>query len=56
MVRADSPKLNTRQEARLVSLLKSVEYTTAELGDPFCVARSTVYRAIGRDASRQRAQ
>ena len=45
-----------RQEAHLVALLKSGEYTTAELGDLFGVARSTVYRAIGRDAARQRTQ
>ena len=31
-------------------LLKSGEYSTAELGDLFGVARSTVYRAIGREA------
>ena len=32
------------------------EYSTAEIGDLFGVARSTVYRAIGRDNARQRAQ
>ena len=55
-LRGKQPKLNPRQEARLVALLKSGEYSTAELGDLFGVARSTVYRAIGRDAARQRAQ
>jgi hypothetical protein len=42
------PKLNPRQEAHLVELLHSGEYTTAELGDLFGVARSTVYRAVTR--------
>jgi len=54
--RGMQPKLNPRQEAHLVALLKSGEYSTAELGDLFGVARSTVYRAIGRDDARQRAQ
>jgi DNA invertase Pin-like site-specific DNA recombinase len=55
-LRGKQPKLNPRQEAHLVTLLKSGEYSTAEIGDLFGVARSTVYRAIGRDAARQRAQ
>ena len=55
-LRGKQPKLNPRQEAHLVALLKSGESSTAELGDLFGVARSTVYRAIGRDAARQRAQ
>jgi DNA-binding CsgD family transcriptional regulator len=55
-LRGKQPKLNPRQEARLVALLKSGEYSTAEIGDLFGVARSTVYRAIGRDSARQRAQ
>ena len=55
-LRGKQPKLNPRQEAHLVALLKSGEYTTAELGDLCGVARSTVYRAIGRDAARQRTQ
>ena len=55
-LRGKQPKLNPRQEAHLVALLKSGEYSTAEIGDLFGVARSTVYRAIGRDAARQRAQ
>jgi DNA invertase Pin-like site-specific DNA recombinase len=55
-LRGKQPKLNPRQEAHLVALLKSGEYSTAELGDLFGVARSTVYRAIGREAARQRAQ
>jgi len=55
-LRGKQPKLNPRQEAHLVALLKSGEYSTAEIGDLFGVARSTVYRAIGREATRQRAQ
>jgi DNA invertase Pin-like site-specific DNA recombinase len=55
-LRGKQPKLNPRQEAHSVALLKSGEYSTAELGDLFGVARSTVYRAIGREAARQRAE
>ena len=55
-LRGKQPKLNPRQEAHLVALLKSGEYSTAELGDLFGVATSTGYRAIGRDAARQRAK
>ena len=40
----------------MVALLKSGECITAKLGDLFGVARSTVYRAIGREATRQRAE
>jgi len=40
----------------MVALLKSGEYITAKLGDLFGVARSTMYRAIGREAARQRAE
>jgi DNA invertase Pin-like site-specific DNA recombinase len=47
-LRGKQPKLNPRQEAHLVELLHSGEYTTAELGDLFGVARSTVYRAVVR--------
>lgn len=47
-LRGKQPKLNRRQEAHLVSLWRSGEYSTAELGDLFGVARSTVYRAIQR--------
>ncbi len=56
-LRGKQPKLSPRQEAHLVvALMKSGEYSTAEIGDLFSVARSTVYRAIGREAARQRAQ
>ena len=47
-LRGKQPKLNPRQEAHLVELLGSGEYTTAEVGDLFGVARSTVYRAVER--------
>src|ERR1039457_316586 len=59
-LRGKQPKLNPRQEAHLVELLYSGEYSTAELGDLFGVARSTVYRAVARSkkpaASGQRAK
>ncbi len=51
-LRGKQPKLNPRQEARLVALHRAGEYSTAELGDLFGVARSTVYRAIDRDGRR----
>jgi DNA invertase Pin-like site-specific DNA recombinase len=54
-LRGKQPKLNPRQEAHLVSLHHAGEHSTAELGDLFGVARSTVYRAIQRDATRTRA-
>ena len=55
-LRGKQPKLNPRQEAHMVALLKSGEYSSAELGDLFGVARSTVYRAVERDSARKRAQ
>jgi DNA invertase Pin-like site-specific DNA recombinase len=48
-LRGKQPKLNHRQEAHLVDLLETGEYTTAELADLFSVGRSTVYRAIERE-------
>ncbi len=48
-LRGKQPKLNSRQEAHLVALHRAGEHSTAELGDLFGVARSTVYRAIQRD-------
>ena len=47
-LRGKQPKLNRRQEAHLVSLVHSGEYSTAEVADLFGVGRSTVYRAIER--------
>lgn len=54
-LRGKQPKLNARQEAHLVALHRAGEHSTAELGGLFGVARSTVYRAIQRDAARARA-
>ncbi len=51
-LRGKQPKLNPRQEAHLVALHRAGEHSTAELGDLFGVTRSTVYRAIERDARR----
>jgi DNA invertase Pin-like site-specific DNA recombinase len=51
-LRGKQPKLNRRQEAHLVSLLRAGEYSTAELADLFGVARSTVYRAVERERVR----
>jgi len=48
-LKGKQPKLNHRQEAHLVSLLETGEYTTAELADLFSVGRSTVYRAVQRE-------
>lgn len=54
-LRGKQPKLNRRQEAHLVTLLESGEYSTAEVADLFSVARSTVYRAIERQRGQARA-
>jgi DNA invertase Pin-like site-specific DNA recombinase len=47
-LRGKRPKLTRRQEAHLVSLVRSGEYSTAEVAELFGVGRSTVYRAIER--------
>jgi DNA invertase Pin-like site-specific DNA recombinase len=52
-LRGKQPKLNQRQEAHLVALHRAGAHSTAELGDLFGVARSTVYRTIQRDQRRQ---
>jgi DNA invertase Pin-like site-specific DNA recombinase len=54
-LRGKQPKLNPRQEAHLVSLVHSDEYSTAEVADLFGVSRSTVYRAIDRQRNEARA-
>ena len=54
-LRGKQPKLNRRQEAHLVPLIQSGEYSTAEAAELFGVARSTVYRAIERERDRARA-
>jgi DNA invertase Pin-like site-specific DNA recombinase len=55
-LRGKQPKLSHRQEAHLVSLVASGEYSTAEVAELFGVARSTVYRAIQREQDRTRAE
>ena len=50
------PKLSRRQEAHLVSLVRSGDYSTAEVAELFGVARSTLYRAIQRERDRARAE
>ncbi len=45
------PKLKPKQEAHLVKLHNAGEHTTAELGELFGVARSTVHRTIKRAQS-----
>jgi len=54
-LRGKQPKLSRRQEAHLASLVRSGEYSTAEVAELFGVARSTVYRATERDRGRARA-
>ncbi len=54
-LRGKQPKLNRRQEAHLVSLVHSGDYTTAEVAELFGVGRSTVYRAIERQRNEARA-
>ena len=49
------PKLNRRQEAHLVSLVHSGEYSALEVAELFGVRRSTVYRAIERQRVEARA-
>jgi DNA invertase Pin-like site-specific DNA recombinase len=53
-LRGKQPKLNVRQDAHLVAPHRAGEHSVAELRDLFGVTRSTVYRAIQRDAARQR--
>ena len=47
--------MNRRQEAHLVSLVHSGEYSTADVAELFGVGRSTVYRAIERQRVEVRA-
>jgi len=54
-LRGKQPKLNRRQEAHLVSLIHSGEYSSAEVADLFGMGRSTVYRAIERQRNEARA-
>ncbi len=50
-LKGKQPKLTRRQEAHLVSLIDSGEYSTTEVAELFSVGRSTVYRAIDRQRS-----
>jgi len=54
-LRGKQPKHNRRQDAHLVSLVHSGEYSTAEVAELFGVGRSTVYRAIERQRVEARA-
>ncbi len=54
-LRGKQPKLNRRQEAHLVSLVHSGDYSTAEVAELFGIGRSTVYRAIERQRTEARA-
>ncbi len=54
-LRGEQPKLNLRQEAHLVSLVHSGQYSTGEVADLFGVGRSTVHRAIERQRNEARA-
>jgi hypothetical protein len=54
-LRGKQPKLNRRQAAHLVSLMRRGECRTAEVAEPFGVDRSTVYRAIERQRVEARA-
>ncbi|MGH3497885.1 MAG: helix-turn-helix domain-containing protein [Nocardioidaceae bacterium] len=47
-LRGKQPNLNRKQEAHLVSLVHSGEYSAAEVAELFGVGPSTVYRAIER--------
>jgi DNA invertase Pin-like site-specific DNA recombinase len=50
-LRGKKPKLSPSQEQHLVKLYQEGEHTSSQLAELFNVARSTVYRAIDRDAS-----
>ncbi|UAL29845.1 recombinase family protein [Nocardioides rotundus] len=47
-LKGKQPKLSRKQEAHLVSLVHSGEYSTLEVAELFGIGRSTVYRAIER--------
>ena len=54
-LRGKQPKLSGEQEAHLVSLVHSGDYSTAEFAELFGVGRSTVYPAIERQRMEARA-
>jgi DNA invertase Pin-like site-specific DNA recombinase len=47
-LRGKQPKLSTRQQAELVRMRSTGEYTIADLMEVFSVGRATVYRVLGR--------
>lgn len=47
-LKGKQPKLSRKQEAHLVSLVHSGEYSTLEVAELFGIGHSTVYRAIER--------
>jgi DNA invertase Pin-like site-specific DNA recombinase len=47
-LRGKQPKLKPAQEAHLAELWRAGQHTSSELAELFSVARSTVYRAVGR--------
>ena len=54
-MRGKQPKLSRKQEAHLVSLVHTGEYSTLEVAELFGVGRSTVYRAIERQRAAAKA-
>ncbi len=54
-LRGKQPKPNRRQEAHLISLVHSGDYTTAEVAELVGVGRTAAYRAIGRQRDEERA-
>jgi DNA invertase Pin-like site-specific DNA recombinase len=55
-LKGKQPKLSRKQEAHLVSLAHSGEYSTLEVAELFGVGRSTVYRAIERQRTAAKAE
>ncbi|MGQ0466120.1 MAG: recombinase family protein [Sporichthyaceae bacterium] len=51
-LKGKAPKLSPKREAHLVALYRGGEHTVAEIQELFAVGRSTVYRALERDAAR----
>lgn len=47
-LRGKQPKLSARQQAHLIKLWRSGDYTSGELAELFSVGRSTVYRVLDR--------
>jgi DNA invertase Pin-like site-specific DNA recombinase len=47
-LKGKQPKLTARQQAELVRVHATGEYTIAELMEVFCIGRATVYRVLDR--------